>query len=67
MITFRTANRRLEQFLFLHDILFISQNKNEDGLNEWNYEITPELERVVAEFREIDSRRQARQYSERMS
>ena len=67
MITFKTANQKLEQFLFVHDIRFISFEKNSDGLTEWTYDISAELERVVAEYREIDSRRQARRKTESMS
>ena len=67
MTTFKTANYKLEQFLFVHDIRFISYEKNEDGLTEWTYPITAELERVVAEFREIDARRQAWRRAERMN
>lgn len=58
--TFTTANRKIEQFLFVHDILFSSQRTNEDGLNEWTYTVTPELQRVLAEYREIDARRRER-------
>ena len=67
MITFKTANAKLEQFLFVHDIRFISYEKNSDGLTEWTYLITAELQRVVAEYREIDARRQTRRKAESMS
>ncbi len=58
--TFTTVNMRLEQFLFVHDIRFISWSKTEDGLTCWTYERTPELERVVQEYKEIDQRRRER-------
>ena len=66
-MTFRTANPKLEQFLFVHDIRFISFEKNSDGLTEWTYPLSEELEQVVAEYREIDSRRQARRKTEGIS
>ena len=53
MQEFKTANVRLEQFLFMHRIRFIRFRKNDDMLTEWVYEMTPYLEKVVAEFREI--------------
>lgn len=37
---FQTANRRLEQFLFLHDIRFDSWHKNEDDMTVWVYHDT---------------------------
>lgn len=55
-----TCNMKLEQFLFVHDIKFVSWRKNDDGLTEWTYTDTAELQRVVAEFREIEQRRRMR-------
>lgn len=60
METYTTANVKIEQFLFVHDIRFISQRVNDDGLTEWTYARTPELARVLAEYREIDARRRER-------
>lgn len=57
---FETRNRKLEQFLFLHDIEHIGFRKDADGMTVWQYESTPELKRVVQEFREIQARRAAR-------
>ena len=37
MNTFETCNRRLEQFLFVHDIHFMEWYKNEDGLTIWRF------------------------------
>ena len=55
---FETASRKLEQFLYSHDILHIGIHKDEDGMTVWEYADTDELRRVVAEFREIEKRRQ---------
>lgn len=54
--TFVTANVKLEQFLFIHDIKFISFHKNDDMMTEWVYAKTPELEETVEEFRRIWSK-----------
>ena len=53
MNDFVTANFRLEQFLFAHNIRFKYQRKNDDMLTEWVYDRTPWLEEVVAEYRKI--------------
>lgn len=51
---FVTMNPKLEQFLYMHKIRFISQRKREeDLLTEWTYLMTPRLKEVIAEFREI--------------
>lgn len=50
---FVTANQKLEQFLWMHRICFKTQRKNEDLMNEWIYQRTPELEEIVEEFRRI--------------
>lgn len=57
---FQTRNRKLEQFLHLHDIHFIAQEKDHEGMNVWKYEQTPEFERVFAEWQEIQERRKAK-------
>ena len=49
--TFTTMNRKLEQVLYNHGIMFISQHKNEDGMTVWSYERTAELESIVGQFR----------------
>lgn len=51
--TFETTNRKLEQFLYLHKIVACGQHKSEDAMNVWEYQRTPELERVVAEYKEL--------------
>lgn len=55
--TFSTMNRKLEQVLFNHGIMFTSQHRNEDLMNVWTYERTPELERIVSLFRESHTNR----------
>lgn len=54
---FETTSRKLEQFLFMHDIRYISWRKDDDGMTVWCYTITPETMRVVEEYREIIRRR----------
>lgn len=55
---FETDSRKLEQFLYLHDIRHLSWRKNEDNMTVWKYENTQEVRRVVDEWREIVARRQ---------
>ena len=50
---FKTANRRLEQFLFLHRVFFFDQKKSDDGMNEWCYIVTPQFRKVYQEYREL--------------
>ena len=50
---FKTANRRLENFLFLHHIHFFDQKKSDDGMNEWYYIVTPQFKKVYQEYREL--------------
>ena len=50
---FKTTNRKLEQFLHMHRISFITQRKSADGMNEWFYTITPEFVKVYQEYREL--------------
>lgn len=56
---FQTRNRRLEQFLYIHDIRFVSCIKDHEGMTVWLYEPTPELNSVVKEWREIQKRKEA--------
>lgn len=59
--TYETTNRKLENFLFIHDIFHLSYYKSPiDGLTVWVYADTPELRRVVAEYMEIAKRRAER-------
>lgn len=46
-----TTNRKLENFLYLHKVDFISQHKTDDGLTAWVYERTPEFERALDEYK----------------
>lgn len=50
---FETASRKLEQFLYAHNIPFQSWHKNEDGMTVWVYPNTDDVRRVVAEYRSI--------------
>ena len=58
-----TCNRRLEQFLFVHDIHFMEWYKNEDGLTCWVYPDNMEIRGVVEEFRKLDARRREKRLS----
>lgn len=57
---FTTSNRKLEQFLYCHDVHFVSWNKDIDGYTVWTYRSTPELLRIVEEFRQITAHRAER-------
>lgn len=63
MNTFETCNRRLEQFLFVHDIFFKEWYKNADGLTCWVYADNMETRDVVEEFRKLDARRREKRLS----
>lgn len=56
---FTTTNRRLEQFLFVHDIRHERWYKDPDGLTVWVYPQNEEVSHVVNEFRAIIARREA--------
>lgn len=47
------TNRRLEQFLYNHNINCVKMGKTEDFLTCWTYERTPELVSAMVEFKEI--------------
>lgn len=49
--TFRTLNRKLEQVLFNHGIMFTAQAKDPDGMTIWIYNRTAELDSIVNQFR----------------
>lgn len=55
---FETSSRKLEQFLFVHDIKHIGFYKNEDGMTVWRYPNTPEVTAVVREYRDILAKRE---------
>lgn len=54
---FETSSRKLEQFLFLHDIRYVSLRKDDDGMTVWGYNPTPETMHIVNEYRDILARR----------
>lgn len=58
--TFETNSRKLEQFLYLHDIFHLSWHKDEDNMTVWVYPNNKEVKRVVDEYREIVQRRNNR-------
>lgn len=54
--TFSTMNRKLEQVLYNHGIMFIEQHRNIDGMTVWTYESTQEVEEIVRRWREAQER-----------
>lgn len=60
---FETNSRKLEQFLFMHDIQHKRFYKNEDNMTVWVYPDNAEVREVVSEYRRIVARRQARMNS----
>lgn len=58
---FETSSRKLEQFLFIHDIRHSGWRKDDDGMTVWQYPDTDEVNHVVTEFREIMTRRKLRE------
>lgn len=63
MNTFETTNRKLEQFLFAHDIRHTAWYKGPDGYTVWVYPDTSDVKHVVAEYRAICMRRRERRNS----
>lgn len=57
---FETSSRKLEQFLFCHEIRHDGFYKNEDNMTVWMYKKTPEVMEVVKEFRAIQERKNQR-------
>lgn len=57
---FQTQNRKLEQFLFCHDIFFSDTFRGEDGGTVWIYQDDPRLREVVAEWQDILEKRRQR-------
>ena len=64
---FETTSRKLEQFLYVHDIFHQGWHKDIDGMTVWEYQETDELKRVVEEYRMIQARRSAREGGQRGS
>ena len=59
--TFETTNRKLEQFLFVHDIPYLRWYKRpSDGMTAWVYPDTADVQSVVDEYKEICRRRHER-------
>ena len=58
--TFETSSRKLEQFLFMHDIQHQSFYKDADNMTVWVYPDNAEVHEVVGEFRRIVSKRKQR-------
>jgi len=57
---FETTNRKLEQFLYMHEILHIGSRTNEDTYTVWQYEDTPELHEIIREFKTVQEKRRQR-------
>lgn len=53
----KTTNRKLENFLYLMDILPLYSEKEWDGSTAWFYEDTPELRQLAREFQDVNSRK----------
>ena len=64
-VTFETNSRKLEQFLFMHDISHVSWHKDEDNMTVWVYPNTEEVREVVNEYRRIVARRKEREETKR--
>lgn len=57
---FRVRDKRLEQFLFCHDIFFVSSWRDEDGSMVWEYDDSPMLRSVLTEWKDIVYHRELR-------
>lgn len=56
---YQTTNRKLEQFLFYHDIFFVETYRAEDGMTVWVYDDNDYLQHVICEWKEVIRRRQS--------
>lgn len=54
---FETNSRKLEQFLYLHDIHHQSFYKDADNMTVWVYPDNEEVREVVGEYRRIVAKR----------
>ena len=64
---FETSSRKLENFLFAHDIQHIGFYKNElDGLTVWQYRVDDYFVHVLREYKIVLSRRKERRESENL-
>lgn len=50
---FETSDRKMEQFLYAHRILFDRQHKDERGYTTWEYTVTSRLLRVIQEYEDL--------------
>ena len=58
---FETSSRKLENFLFAHDIQHIGFYKNElDGLTVWQYRVDEYFKHVMHEYKIVLSRKKER-------
>lgn len=57
---YTVRSRKLEDFLHVHFIAWVSQDKDEFGETFWVYEETDELRRVVNEYRTLIEREKRR-------
>lgn len=58
---FETCNRKLENFLFAHDILAATWYKSDDDLTVWVYPRDEYLDHVLTEWKAVQQRRRSRQ------
>ena len=63
-MTFETSSRKLENFLYAHDIEAARYYKDIDGLTVWVYPDNEEVRECVDEYRRIVAKRQARMVRE---
>ena len=61
---FETSSRKLENFLYAHDIEAARFYKDIDGLTVWVYPDNEEVRECVDEYRRIVAKRQARMVRE---
>lgn len=54
---FETTSKKLEEFLFVHDIRFASSYRNIEGLTVWVYPRNETVDHVVQEYRAIVANR----------
>ena len=57
---YKTTSRKLEEFLFVHDIHWSSTYRNHEGRLVWVYLLTSAAEQVIQEYRQIIANRNQR-------
>ena len=57
---FSTTNRELENFFYVHDIKFVRHYKGDDLRTVWEYNDTPYLREILAEYKAVVARRPKR-------